>query len=111
MKAVISALCDRILQKPELANEIDAEALGRLLSKDLLEPLEEQYLSKQQVIRAYFCLVYSKRIQPCIDIFSFSLFGFDSCGYSWFPVDKSQCFWEATNCHRTRFFCYGDCML
>ncbi|XP_073340549.1 tumor necrosis factor alpha-induced protein 2-like isoform X2 [Pagrus major] len=37
-----------ILQKPELACEIDGAALGKLLSKDLLEPLEEQFLSKQQ---------------------------------------------------------------
>ncbi|XP_051812544.1 tumor necrosis factor alpha-induced protein 2 isoform X2 [Acanthochromis polyacanthus] len=37
-----------ILQKPELVNEIDAEALGKLLPEDLLEPLEEQFLSNQQ---------------------------------------------------------------
>ncbi|XP_053192025.1 tumor necrosis factor alpha-induced protein 2-like [Scomber japonicus] len=35
-----------ILQK--LAGEIDHEALGKLLPQDLLEPLEEQYLTKQQ---------------------------------------------------------------
>lgn len=38
----------QILQKPELASEIDAKALGKLLPDELLEPLEEQYLSKQQ---------------------------------------------------------------
>ncbi|XP_044231286.1 tumor necrosis factor alpha-induced protein 2-like [Thunnus albacares] len=37
-----------ILRKPELASEIDHEALGKLLPEKLLEPLEEQYLSKQQ---------------------------------------------------------------
>ncbi|XP_051241132.1 tumor necrosis factor alpha-induced protein 2-like isoform X3 [Dicentrarchus labrax] len=37
-----------ILQKPQLVNEINNEALGKLLPDELLEPLEEQYLSKQQ---------------------------------------------------------------
>ncbi|XP_050934235.1 tumor necrosis factor alpha-induced protein 2 isoform X1 [Lates calcarifer] len=37
-----------LLQKPALASEINAEALGKLLPPELLEPLEEQYLSKQQ---------------------------------------------------------------
>ncbi|XP_029349750.1 tumor necrosis factor alpha-induced protein 2-like isoform X2 [Echeneis naucrates] len=37
-----------ILENPELANEIDVESLGKLLPQHLLEPLEEQYLSKQQ---------------------------------------------------------------
>ncbi|XP_030574335.1 tumor necrosis factor alpha-induced protein 2-like [Archocentrus centrarchus] len=37
-----------ILQEPELANNINTDALGKLLPDDLLEPLEEQYLSKQQ---------------------------------------------------------------
>ncbi|KAM7376384.1 hypothetical protein PAMP_006125 [Pampus punctatissimus] len=37
-----------ILQMPMLASEIDNEALGKLLPEELLEPLEEQYLSKQQ---------------------------------------------------------------
>ncbi|XP_037602954.1 tumor necrosis factor alpha-induced protein 2 isoform X1 [Sebastes umbrosus] len=37
-----------ILSKPELVNEIDNKALGKLLPKELLEPLEDQYLSKQQ---------------------------------------------------------------
>lgn len=37
-----------ILQKPELTSEIDVEALGKLLPKEFLEPLEDQYLSKQQ---------------------------------------------------------------
>ncbi|XP_036928402.1 tumor necrosis factor alpha-induced protein 2 isoform X1 [Acanthopagrus latus] len=37
-----------ILQKPEFAGEIDAAALGKLLPNDLLAPLEEQFLSKQQ---------------------------------------------------------------
>lgn len=49
---MISALCVRILQKPELASEIDIEALGKLLTKELLETLEEQYLSTQQVTPA-----------------------------------------------------------
>ncbi|XP_070776384.1 tumor necrosis factor alpha-induced protein 2 [Enoplosus armatus] len=38
----------QMLQKPELACEIDVEALGKLLPKKLLDPLEEQYLRKQQ---------------------------------------------------------------
>ncbi|XP_034531833.1 tumor necrosis factor alpha-induced protein 2-like isoform X2 [Notolabrus celidotus] len=38
----------QILQKPELACEINAEVMGKLLSEELLKPLEEQYLSKQQ---------------------------------------------------------------
>ncbi|XP_054469847.1 tumor necrosis factor alpha-induced protein 2-like isoform X2 [Anoplopoma fimbria] len=38
----------KILQKPELANEIDIESLGKLLPEELLKPLEEQYLTKQQ---------------------------------------------------------------
>ncbi|KAM9341656.1 tumor necrosis factor alpha-induced protein 2 isoform 2-T2 [Symphorus nematophorus] len=38
----------QILQKPELASEINTESLGKLLPKELLETLEEQYLSKQQ---------------------------------------------------------------
>lgn len=38
----------QILSKPELVNEIDNKALGKLLPKELLEPLEAQYLSKQQ---------------------------------------------------------------
>nr|XP_046269277.1 tumor necrosis factor alpha-induced protein 2-like isoform X2 [Scatophagus argus]XP_046269278.1 tumor necrosis factor alpha-induced protein 2-like isoform X2 [Scatophagus argus] len=37
-----------ILQKPELAADIDGEALEKLLPKELLEPLEDQYLSKQE---------------------------------------------------------------
>nr|XP_015824468.2 tumor necrosis factor alpha-induced protein 2 [Nothobranchius furzeri]XP_054598069.1 tumor necrosis factor alpha-induced protein 2 [Nothobranchius furzeri] len=37
-----------IFQKPELSSEIDSAALGKLLPKELLEPLEEQYLSKQK---------------------------------------------------------------
>ncbi|XP_059209245.1 tumor necrosis factor alpha-induced protein 2-like [Centropristis striata] len=37
-----------ILQKRELVNEINIEALGKLLPKELLKPLEDQYLSKQQ---------------------------------------------------------------
>ncbi|XP_017262998.1 tumor necrosis factor alpha-induced protein 2 isoform X2 [Kryptolebias marmoratus] len=37
-----------ILKKPELMGEIDAAALGKLLPEDLLEPLEEQYLNKQE---------------------------------------------------------------
>ncbi|XP_031729063.1 tumor necrosis factor alpha-induced protein 2 isoform X1 [Anarrhichthys ocellatus] len=38
----------QILQKPELVGEIDVEALGKLLPEELLKPLEDQYLSKQQ---------------------------------------------------------------
>uniref|UniRef100_UPI0037E91355 tumor necrosis factor alpha-induced protein 2-like isoform X1 n=2 Tax=Semicossyphus pulcher TaxID=241346 RepID=UPI0037E91355 len=38
----------QILQKPELAAVIDADALGKLLPEEMLKPLEEQYLSKQQ---------------------------------------------------------------
>ncbi|XP_032381748.1 tumor necrosis factor alpha-induced protein 2 isoform X2 [Etheostoma spectabile] len=38
----------QLLQKPELASEIDVEALGKLLPNDLLKNLEEQYLTKQQ---------------------------------------------------------------
>ncbi|XP_033497952.2 tumor necrosis factor alpha-induced protein 2 isoform X1 [Epinephelus lanceolatus] len=38
----------QILQKPELVSEIDVEALGKLLPEQLLKPLEDQYLNKQQ---------------------------------------------------------------
>ncbi|XP_074548372.1 tumor necrosis factor alpha-induced protein 2-like [Halichoeres trimaculatus] len=38
----------QILQKPELVTEINSEVMGKLLNQELLEPLEEQYLSKQQ---------------------------------------------------------------
>ncbi|XP_039459251.1 tumor necrosis factor alpha-induced protein 2-like [Oreochromis aureus] len=37
-----------ILEKPELASNINTKALGNLLPDELLKPLEEQYLSKQQ---------------------------------------------------------------
>ncbi|KAM9841954.1 tumor necrosis factor alpha-induced protein 2-like [Aulostomus maculatus] len=37
-----------LLQKPQLTDEIDIQALGKLLPEEVLEPLEEQYLSKQQ---------------------------------------------------------------
>ncbi|XP_067336607.1 tumor necrosis factor alpha-induced protein 2-like isoform X2 [Channa argus] len=37
-----------ILQKQELASEVHAESLGKLLSEELLEPLEEQYLNNRQ---------------------------------------------------------------
>ncbi|XP_063355688.1 tumor necrosis factor alpha-induced protein 2-like [Pelmatolapia mariae] len=37
-----------ILEKPELASNINTEALGNLLPDELLKPLEEEYLSKQQ---------------------------------------------------------------
>ncbi|KAI3367095.1 hypothetical protein L3Q82_008160 [Scortum barcoo] len=37
-----------ILQKPELASEIDINALGKLLTKEFLKPLEEQYLNTKQ---------------------------------------------------------------
>lgn len=50
---LMSLLCARILQKPELAREIDLAALGKLLPEQLLNPLEEQYLEKQQVAQAY----------------------------------------------------------
>lgn len=47
----------RILQNPELSKEIDTESLEKLLPAKLLEPLEEQYLSKHQVSRASFSWV------------------------------------------------------
>ncbi|XP_067336609.1 tumor necrosis factor alpha-induced protein 2-like [Channa argus] len=37
-----------IFKKPQLAGHIDTEGLEKLLPKELLEPLEEQYLSKRQ---------------------------------------------------------------
>ncbi|XP_043998796.1 tumor necrosis factor alpha-induced protein 2 [Gambusia affinis] len=37
-----------ILKKPELASEIDSAALGQLLPRDLLDNLEEQYLTTQE---------------------------------------------------------------
>ncbi|XP_040917097.1 tumor necrosis factor alpha-induced protein 2 isoform X2 [Toxotes jaculatrix] len=37
-----------LLQNPKLTSEINTEALGKLLPKDILESLEDQYLSKQQ---------------------------------------------------------------
>ncbi|XP_039459697.1 tumor necrosis factor alpha-induced protein 2-like isoform X2 [Oreochromis aureus] len=37
-----------ILEKPELASNINTEELGNLLPDELLKSLEEQYLSKQQ---------------------------------------------------------------
>ncbi|KAK2826754.1 hypothetical protein Q5P01_020968 [Channa striata] len=37
-----------ILQKQELSSEINGEVLGKLLPAELLEPLEEQYLSNRQ---------------------------------------------------------------
>ncbi|CAI5697056.1 unnamed protein product [Oreochromis niloticus] len=37
-----------ILEKPELTSNINTEALGNLLPDELLKPLEEKYLSKQQ---------------------------------------------------------------
>lgn len=43
----------RIFQKPELAKKIDVEALGKLLPKESLQPLEEQFLSKQKVTCCY----------------------------------------------------------
>ncbi|XP_069016953.1 tumor necrosis factor alpha-induced protein 2-like isoform X1 [Embiotoca jacksoni] len=39
-----------ILQKPELVGEIDTEALGKLLPKELLQPLEKHYLSNEQSV-------------------------------------------------------------
>lgn len=41
--------CFRILQRQILAENIDSEALGKLLPEKLLKPLEEQYLNKHQV--------------------------------------------------------------
>ncbi|XP_061652009.1 tumor necrosis factor alpha-induced protein 2 isoform X2 [Phyllopteryx taeniolatus] len=38
----------RLLQEVELAGEIDSRTLEELLPEDLLSPLEEQYLSRQQ---------------------------------------------------------------
>ncbi|CAI5697054.1 unnamed protein product [Oreochromis niloticus] len=38
----------RILERPEVASNINTEALGNLLPDELLKPLEEKYLSKQQ---------------------------------------------------------------
>ncbi|XP_042357203.1 tumor necrosis factor alpha-induced protein 2-like isoform X2 [Plectropomus leopardus] len=38
----------QILQNPELASEINVESLGKLLPKESLDPLEHQYLDKQQ---------------------------------------------------------------
>lgn len=43
------SLCGRILQKPGLAGHIDVDVLGKLLPEDQLQPLEEQFLNKQQV--------------------------------------------------------------
>ncbi|XP_003962908.2 tumor necrosis factor alpha-induced protein 2 [Takifugu rubripes] len=37
-----------ILQKPELAPHISVAEMGKLLPEEVLEPLEEQYLNKQQ---------------------------------------------------------------
>lgn len=42
----------RILQKPELAPHVSVAEMGKLLPEEVLGPLEEQYLSKQQVSRA-----------------------------------------------------------
>ncbi|TNN33995.1 Tumor necrosis factor alpha-induced protein 2 [Liparis tanakae] len=39
----------QVLQKPELSSEMDVDSLGKLLPEELLRPLEDQYLSKQQV--------------------------------------------------------------
>lgn len=54
----ISAVCVRILQKPELVGEIEAEVLGKLLPPELLGPLEEQYLHNQQVSLLCSCPVH-----------------------------------------------------
>lgn len=46
-------LCSvRILQKPELAPHVSVAEMGKLLPEEVLRPLEEQYLTKQQVSRA-----------------------------------------------------------
>lgn len=67
VKVVISVLCVRILQKPELASEIDSEALGKLLPAELLKPLEEQYPSKQQVNPAVAtCLLLASLDFSCV---------------------------------------------
>ncbi|KAK2826755.1 hypothetical protein Q5P01_020969 [Channa striata] len=39
----------QIFKQPELAGHFHTEALGKLLPKELLDPLEEQYLSKRQI--------------------------------------------------------------
>lgn len=39
----------RILQKPELAPHVSVAETGKLLPEEVLGPLEEQYLNKQQV--------------------------------------------------------------
>ncbi|XP_045919634.1 tumor necrosis factor alpha-induced protein 2 isoform X2 [Micropterus dolomieu] len=58
----------QILQKPELASEIDSEALGKLLPAELLKPLEEQYLSKQQEeLTTYIGRVLDEAKQRWID--------------------------------------------
>lgn len=44
-----SAPVVRILRMPELAPHVSVGELGKLLPEEVLEPLEEQYLSKQQV--------------------------------------------------------------
>lgn len=41
--------CVRILQNPELAPHISIGEMGKLLPEEVLGPLEEQYLSRQQV--------------------------------------------------------------
>lgn len=81
MKVFISALCVSILKNPQLASEIDIEALGKLLPKELLEPLEEQFLSKQEVTpAAATCLTLvwcvSLDLELYLAIFSFILVGF-----------------------------------
>lgn len=49
MEVVVSSLCHRVLQKPQMAGEMDVAALGKLLPEELLKPLEDQYLNRRQV--------------------------------------------------------------
>uniref|UniRef100_A0AAQ4NXB1 Tumor necrosis factor, alpha-induced protein 2b n=1 Tax=Gasterosteus aculeatus aculeatus TaxID=481459 RepID=A0AAQ4NXB1_GASAC len=37
-----------VLQKPQMAGEMDVAALGKLLPEELLKPLEDQYLSRRE---------------------------------------------------------------
>lgn len=45
-----------MFEKPELVGEINTESFEKLLPKESLEPLEEQYLSKQKVTWAALVL-------------------------------------------------------
>ncbi|XP_034433345.1 tumor necrosis factor alpha-induced protein 2-like isoform X1 [Hippoglossus hippoglossus] len=57
-----------LLQKPELAGDISIEPLGKLLSEELLKPLEEQYLSiKQTELMTYIRCVLEREEQKWKD--------------------------------------------